>query len=149
MIAATLADSARYEALHPRFNEAFRFLQRRDLAELPDGRHEIVGTKLFAIVSREVGRGREASLLEHHRRYIDIQFVINGKDEIGWRPLQACTRVSQPYDEERDLGFFYDRPATWVEIQSGSFAIFFPEDAHAPLASDGPIQKVVLKVLAS
>jgi beta-galactosidase beta subunit len=31
-------------------------------------------------------------------------------------------------------------------VGPGEFAIYFPEDAHLPLISDGELQKVVLKV---
>ena len=97
-------------------------------------------------MSRDQGRGREKSLLEAHRRYIDIQFVISGEDCIGWLPISDCERVSSPYDANRDLEFFFDQPATWLAVSPGNFAAFYPEDAHAPLAAQGPIHKVVVKV---
>jgi len=146
MIVDYLQNSDRYSLLQAGFADAFAFLRRANLAELPDGRHEIDGDRLFAIVSHIEGRGREKSLLEAHRRYIDIQFVIGGQDSIGWMPTVDCERVASRYDPEKDVEFFFDRPATWLEIPSRAFAIFHPEDAHAPLASSGPIHKVVIKV---
>ena len=92
------------------------------------------------------GRGAEQALLEFHRRYIDIQFVVAGIDLIGWLPTPSCQRVSTPYDEAKDVGFFYDRPATWLSVAAGQFALFFPEDAHAPLAGQGAVHKAVVKV---
>ena len=116
------------------------------MAQLPDGRHEIDTDRLLAVVSRDQGRGREQSLLEAHRRYIDIQFVISGEDCIGWMPVSDCERVSSPYDAERDLELFFDRPATWLAVTPGTFVVFYPEDAHAPLATRGPVHKAVVKV---
>ena len=55
-------------------------------------------------------------------------------------------RVSSPYDAEKDVQFFFDRPATWLAVTRGLFAVFYPEDAHAPLATLGPIHKAVVKV---
>jgi biofilm protein TabA len=141
-----LENAERYHALHPGFADGFAFLHRDDLAQLPNGRHDIDGERLFAIVSRVEGRGRELSPLEIHRRYIDIQFTIGGEDCIGWLPTSECQRVSSPYDERKDLGFFFDRPDTWLAVGPGIFGVFYPEDAHAPLASSGPIHKVVVKV---
>jgi YhcH/YjgK/YiaL family protein len=146
MLIDYLQNADRYLPLHPGFARGLAFLRRADLAQLPDGRHEIDGERVFAIVSRGQGRGREQSLLEAHRRYIDIQFVISGEDCIGWLPISDCQRVSAPYDASEDLELFFDRPPTWLAVSTGAFAVFYPEDAHAPLATRGPIHKAVVKV---
>ena len=146
MIVDKLENCRRYGALHSLFNRAFDFLRDPQLAHLADGKHEIVGQQLFVIVARDAGRGRENAMLEFHRKYIDIQFVIANEDVIGWKPTSDCQRVSQPYDAERDLGFFFDRPITWLSVPEGAFAIFFPEDAHAPLVVDGNVHKAVVKI---
>ena len=146
MIIDRLQNADRYSPLHAGFADGFAFLRRADLDQLPDGRHEIDGERLFAIVSRDRGRGREQSLLEAHRRYIDVQFVIEGEDCIGWSPISDCRRVSSPYDAEKDLELFFERPSTWLEVAPGTFAVFYPEDAHAPLATRGRIHKAVVKV---
>lgn len=146
MIVDRLEHADRYTAVHPGLAAGFTFLRRKDLRQLTNGRHEVDGERLFALVARDQGRGREKSLLESHHRYFDIQYVVEGMDSIGWMSTADCNRVSSPYDAERDVGFFFDRPETWLAIPAGSFAIFFPEDAHAPLATTGPIHKVVMKV---
>ena len=146
MVVDQLANASRYVSLHPGFADAVKFASRPDLAQLADGRHEIDGQRLFAMISRDHGRGRERSLLEAHRRYVDIQLVISGEDCIGWMPNEKCQRVASPYDAEKDLLLYFDRPATWLVLPAGTFAIFFPHDAHAPLASEGPIHKAVFKV---
>jgi len=146
MLIDQLQNADRYSVLHPGFAGGFAFLRRADIAKLPDGRHEIDGERLFAIVSRTQGRGREQSLLEAHRRYIDVQFVIRGEDSIGWLPISDCQRVSSPYDADSDVELFFDRPATWLAVSPGTFAVFYPEDAHAPLATRGPVHKAVVKI---
>mgnify|MGYP001026687321 CR=1 FL=1 len=146
MLIDNLQNADRYLPLHSGFVGAFAFLRRKDLDQLPNGQHEIDGERLYAIVSRDRGRGREQSLLESHRRYIDIQFVVSGEECIGWLRISDCKRVSSPYDADNDLEFFFDRPATWLAVSPGNFAVFYPEDGHAPLAAQGPIHKVVVKV---
>src|SRR5262245_27504458 len=138
-----LAGAPRYAGLHPLFARAFAFLQRPDLAALPDGKHTILDDRLFAIVARSQGRGAERALLEFHRRYIDIQYVLAGTDLIGWQPTSRCQHVATPYDEIKEVGFFADRPATWISVAAGQFAVFFPDDAHAPLAGHGAVHKTV------
>jgi YhcH/YjgK/YiaL family protein len=145
MIVDDLRAAERYFSLHPGFRAAFEFLRTLEPGTVP-GRQEIQGERLFAIIARDQGRGRENALLEAHRRYLDIQYVLVGPDVIGWLPTGRCERVSSPYAADKDIGFFYDRPATWLEIPAGHFAIFYPDDAHAPLASCGAIHKAVVKV---
>ena len=146
MILDQLANAACYHDLNPLLPRAFEFLHTTDLAALADGRLEIDGENLFALVAHDPGRGRGGAKLEAHRKYIDIQLVLSGQEEIGWKPRQACAEVTMPYDDARDLMLFGDSPELWLPLTPGNFAIFLPEDAHAPLGGTGPLHKVVIKV---
>ena len=147
MITDSLENASLYHSMHPLFNKAFDFLKQPGLACLSTGKYEIDGDKLFCIIAKETGRGREEATLEAHRKYIDIQYVIDGTEEMGWKPTRKCKNVKSEYDAKKDIVFYNDEPDSWSIVQKGSFAIFFPEDAHAPLVSDGKIHKVVIKVL--
>lgn len=146
MILAGLADADRYIALHPLFARAFEFLRNADLNALAPGKHDVQGEQLFVIVEACAGRTRAEAKLECHRRYIDIQLVLDGVDEMGWRPLDECVDPAMDYDAARDIRFFNDAPASWIATSAGSFCLFFPGDAHAPLVSTGLIRKVVMKI---
>jgi biofilm protein TabA len=148
MILDTIQQADRYLALNPGFAAAFAFLSRPDLHELPVGRYEIDGDKIYALVQRQVGRKPEAGKLEAHRKYIDIQVVLGGVDTMGWRPTAACEGIAMPYSAEKDVMLFTDQPTAWTAVGPGEFAIYFPEDAHLPLISDVELRKVVLKVPA-
>jgi biofilm protein TabA len=101
---------------------------------------------MFVIIDRKDGRGHDGARLEAHRRYIDIQYTIHGDEEIGWSPLAACTAPAGPFDATKDIIFFDDAPSSWLSVPRGSFAIFFPEDAHAPLAGRGALTKAIVKI---
>jgi biofilm protein TabA len=146
MVLDTLSCAERYTRLHPRFAEAFSYLEATDLGALPTGRTDIEGDDLFVIIDRKDGRGREGARLEAHRRYIDIQCTISGEEEIGWTPLATCVEPDGPFDETKDIVFFRHAPSAWLRVPPGSFAIFFPEDAHAPLAGSGAVVKAIVKV---
>jgi biofilm protein TabA len=146
MVLDTLAASNRYAGMHPGFARAFEFLSAADLAALAPGRHEIDGDRLYVLIDRRDGRGDEGAQLEAHRRYIDIQYTIDGDERIGWMPLARCTAPDAPFNETKDVVLFADRPTTWVAVPPGSFAIFFPHDAHAPLAGHGLLKKAVVKI---
>ena len=146
MICDLLVHAGRYQALHGGFPAAFAFLAKPGLPELADGRYPIDGERVFAIVSRERGRRRDEAQLEAHRRYIDIQLVLSGSDDMGWRPLPLCRQTAISYDAEGDIAFFGDPPLSWVTVGPGMFAVFFPEDGHLPLISHDILHKVVVKV---
>jgi biofilm protein TabA len=146
MILDILENNYRYWGLHKGFAKAFEFLSRHDLKELAVGRHEIDGDCVYGIVAREAGHRKEDEQLETHERYIDIQMVLSGIDEMGWKPKSLCRRPAGEYNPTSDFQVFADEPDAWVTVKSGTFAIFFPEDAHMPLISSGNIHKVVVKV---
>ena len=146
MILDTLAWADRYLALHPLFARAFEFLRGTDLKSLTPGKHSVQGEQVFAIAEACAGRTRTEAKLECHRRYIDIQLVLEGIDEMGWKPLAECVDPATAYDAARDIRFFNDAPASWIATPAGAFCVFFPDDAHAPLVNSGLIRKVVVKV---
>ncbi|HEV2968964.1 MAG TPA: YhcH/YjgK/YiaL family protein [Pirellulales bacterium] len=146
MILDALAAAEPYFALHRGFSAAFAYLRSVSPGQLLEGRHELEGNRLFALVAHDSGRGRQAAKLEVHRKFIDIQCCLSGQESIGWRPLADCAAPEAPFDSTRDIQFFADRPESWLDLHPGRFAIFYPSDAHAPLAGDGEVLKVVVKV---
>ena len=148
MILADLADADRYSQLHPDFAAAFAFLRRADFARLADGRHELAGDRLYAMVSRYRTRPAPGEMRwESHRDYIDIQYLAEGSESIGWSPL-AELRAGEPYSAAKDVAF-HAGAGEVITLRAGRFAVFFPEDAHAPgLAAGAPagVVKVVVKV---
>ena len=146
MILDTLNNIDRYAALHPLFPRAIAFIRSTDLNALSEGVHPIIEQKLFVIVEVAQGRSRDEAKLECHRRYIDIQLVLEGLDEMGWKPLADCHHPVSDYSEERDIRFFNDTADAWISTPANAYCIFFPEDAHAPLVSTGKIRKLVFKI---
>ena len=149
MILDTLPLWRRYAALHPRFPQAFAFLERVT-AETATGRHDIDGDAVYALVQQYQTRPAAGMQPEAHRRYIDIQFIARGREVIHWAPLATCSEVTLPYDATKDAGLFAaPSPMVPVRLTAGQFTIFFPDDAHAPCCAwDGPedVLKVVIKV---
>jgi len=146
MILDTLENAGRYERLNPLFAAAFRWLRQADPSQLAPGRIEVDGERLFIVVDHKDGRGRAGAKLELHRKYIDIQLSTSGCDEIGWSPASECRAALGAFDAAKDIGKFDDAPRTWVTVPPGTFAIFFPEDGHAPLGAQGPLRKLIAKV---
>jgi biofilm protein TabA len=146
MILDSFGQRDRYRLMHAGFAAAFDFAAAHDLAALAPGRHVIDGERLFVSIDHIDGRGRDRARLESHRRYIDIQLTIDGEEAIGWRALGDCRIPSALFDDQRDIGFYDDAPDSWLAVPPGRFAIFFPEDAHAPLGGTGLLKKAIFKI---
>lgn len=148
MIVTPLKDAHRQAPGAYGFSKAFAFLRRADLAALPDGRHPIDGDRVFALLQRYDTACAAQPRFEAHREYIDVQYIAEGAEVIGWVRLGAV-RVSEPYDSARDACFGSAASWTPVLLKEGDLAVFWPEDAHAPrLAAGAPgkVFKIVIKV---
>jgi len=146
MILDSLENVHRYTALYKGFPKAIDFLLRSDLNELPVEKYEIDKDRVYAMVAKDSGCKKEDSLLEIHEKYIDIQLVLAGTDEMGWKSITSCNHPAGEYDKDADIQFFTDDPDIWLPVEPGFFVIFFPEDAHMPMISAGQLHKVVVKV---
>jgi biofilm protein TabA len=145
MITDLTSQGGRYAGIHPAFGDAFAFLNSSEPADLPVGSHDR-GT-FTAVVVETVGKGVQGAQLEYHDRDIDIHLTLAGLDLIGWRPRALCTTPNGDFDTANDIGFVKDRPELWIPAPPGGFAVFFPDDGHAPLAGEGPVRKIVLKII--
>lgn len=147
MIIDTLTNAPKYIGLHPLFAKAFDFINKNDIATLPDGVAEI-SEGLKVIVNTANGKTAQASLakFECHDKNIDIQFCVKGLETIAWKPREKCFTPNGEYNPEKDVRFFSDAPDMSFQLTDGQFAIFFPEDVHAPMIGDGEIKKIVIKV---
>ncbi|MBN1608719.1 MAG: YhcH/YjgK/YiaL family protein [Polyangiaceae bacterium] len=146
MLLCRKTDFARYAILHPRLEALARLLDTQDFAALPEGRHDLLGDDLYVVCAPQAVT-RPSALLEAHRCYVDVQWVVGGTEEMGWAPLASLSTEDAPYDAERDIVFFRDPPLSVYRVTAGCLAVFFPEDAHAPLLGDGHrVHKCVFKV---
>jgi YhcH/YjgK/YiaL family protein len=139
----------RYAAVNPRLARGFEFLEKLP-ADPAVGRHEIDGDAVYALVQRYQTRPVEQMQFEAHRRYIDIQYLVSGREVIQWAPLATLAGPTKPYDDVTDAALFALTPDMLpVQMQAGQFAILFPDDAHAPCCAWGDpaeVLKLVIKV---
>ena len=146
MIIDTLNNADKYISLHPRFAKAFEFIKSQNLESIEVGKLEIDGKDIHASVSLKDGVKKEDAKFEAHNNYIDIQVCPTGTEQIGWKPRSKAVTPKEDYNAEKDVIFYKDQPDTYFELNAGQFAIFYPEDVHAPMIGEGPIKKLVVKV---
>ena len=150
MILDRLSNAAIYRKLSGRFAVGFDYLGQ-DFSRVPDGRYEIRGDDVFAMVQSYDTKPTDAGKWEAHRKYADIQFMITGGERMGVAPIERL-RSQVAYDADTDVEFFQGGASEGqlVAVDQGNFAIFLPHDVHMPnLSLDGipqHVKKVVVKV---
>lgn len=136
-----------YHANKSYWDKVFAFLRDNDLKNLSAGRHEIDGDNAYAMVTVAPTKDFDSTHWESHRNYIDVQYVIDGKELIGVHPVAKST-VSKPYNSETDLINYTAKGKTYTATPE-TFFIFFPTDAHRPGITPGGNEtdkKLVIKV---
>ncbi|MFY9151227.1 MAG: YhcH/YjgK/YiaL family protein [Prolixibacteraceae bacterium] len=147
MILDHLKNAAYYSGISKDLNIGFEFLKNTDLSALSNGKHEIRGMEIFALVNEEDTKEHDDCRLEAHRNYADIQYIVSGREYIGYATL-GNQPVTQEYFAERDIIFFSGETKP-IYLEAGMFVVFFPQDIHRPgMQVDGPekVKKVVIKV---
>src|SRR3972149_6648286 len=115
----------------------------------PDCATKLYGDRVFAIVQRYETMITDAPKFEHHKKHIDVQYIVSGEEIIGWAPMDMMA-ITEVYDADRDIGFGTVVKGRWTPLllQAGQVAVLYPEDGHAPkLAAHAPsaVLKIVVK----
>ena len=152
MVRGAIADSAKYEALHPRFGKAFAFLREHDLSKLPLGRNEIDGDDVYAnVMDVTLGAWDPDAKLEIHRKYFDIHVPVTG-DEVDGFAYDTEHAKAADFNVAADYVLFRNTQMSKMSVKKGEFVIFYPNiGAHAPNKTDSAPhkhRKIVVKVKA-
>ncbi len=145
MVIDTLDNLAKYVGLNPLFQDVVDFLKENDLNTLEAGKHLIKGSDLFVNITTAKGRTPDEAVLETHIKMIDIQIPLDASETYGYTPL--CRLPDTPYNAEKDITKYEGMAESFIDCTPGMFAIFFPQDGHAPCISMNPeIKKAIFKV---
>ena len=146
MILTNLQSTDRIENLHPLFKKLFDYVKTHDLLKAPLGRIVLDGDNLFINNDEAICRSVDEQVMEIHRKYIDVQIVLEGEESVGRKPLNEIQHISKAYDEVLDFELSDDKPSTYFHVTPGQIYILFPEDPHAPIIGEGKIRKAIGKV---
>lgn len=147
MIIDKIENAHLYKDLGERISKSFDYIKTTDLQNLPVGKYPIDGENIFALVSEYKTKPEFEGKLEAHKKYIDVQYVIEGEELMGYAPLGEQI-VLDPYKEENDI-IFFKGDKSFTKVSAGMFAVFFPEDVHMPGIVSGKsssVKKLVIKV---
>jgi YhcH/YjgK/YiaL family protein len=146
MIIDKLKNASLYSSVHPNIKVALDYIRNTDLSDLAVGKYDIDGDNVFALVQEYTTKSEEDTQLESHFKYIDVQYIIQGKELMGLatKTDQEPTKI----DAESDYALYEDE-YLFMLFEEGMFGIFFPDDLHMPcIQLDDPthVKKVVVKV---
>jgi YhcH/YjgK/YiaL family protein len=147
MIVDKIENSGLYKNLSERIKRSFDYIKLTDLKKLQPGRYDIEGDNIFALISDYQTKLESEGKLEAHKKYIDVQYVIEGEELMGYAPL-GNQQTLEAYKEENDI-IFYKGEKVFIKVTEGMFAIFAPEDVHMPgIQSEKKslVKKLVIKV---
>jgi YhcH/YjgK/YiaL family protein len=137
-----------YVAYHRNKNlwdAAFAFLKNVNLEELRPGKYPIIAEQVFATVSEAPSHNKEDVKWESHKNYVDLQYIIKGKEMIGIADTSKAT-ITKPYTPD---AINYTAEGKYYIAGPGSFFLFFSNDAHRPtIKADGydVVKKIVIKI---
>ena len=147
MVSDQIKNAKLYYGLGEKIKVGLQYLEINDLSNVEPGKYEIDGQNIFVIVSEYNSKSLDDAKTENHKNYIDIQFIIQGREHMGFVPYKGQSE-SVAYNPEKDVAF-YQCETSLIEYNKGDFAIFFPEDLHQPgvgVHAPEAVKKAVIKV---
>jgi len=147
MIFDQLKHAQIYFPLGERIQKALEYLMNTDLKALEPGKYEIDGDEIYSIVSQYDTKPVTSGKWEAHKKYLDIQYIVEGKEKIGYSFSNKMI-VTQEYDDNKDI-MFLKGEGYFLTAEAGHFALLFPSDIHMPgiaINISTPVKKIVVKV---
>ncbi|RUS46699.1 YhcH/YjgK/YiaL family protein [Cohnella sp. AR92] len=135
---------------HPVIRRAIDFLDETDFSLLEDGKYPIWGDDMYARIMTIDAKPRAEQSAEKHERFLDIHYLLNGEETIGWQSLACGAEPVRPYEEEQDYALYGALSEESLQaMKPGMYMVLLPDDIHRPGLSEtgaSVIRKVVVKV---
>lgn len=146
MVLDAIDNFEKYISLNPYFEKVVEFLKNSNLQDLPLGRNDIYDDFVYANVVEAKSKSKEEAPVEIHRKYIDVHVPLSGDEIIGYTPLTELP--CHEFVEVDDAALFPVSLSArdYFNVRKGEFAIFFPQDGHAPAITEVPLKKIIIKV---
>lgn len=151
MIVDSIYNIEKYSGLNINASKIVEFVKKAEESNLEDGRYEILGEDMFALVQTYETKAASEMRFETHNKYIDVQYIRQGKEVMNYK-LRDKLIVSEDLSETKDVIFYEDAvDYTSVVVEEGSFALFLTHDGHMPGVKYGEkeiVKKIVFKIKA-
>lgn len=143
MIFDSIYNRKQYAGIHPGIDCLLELMKDYTPNNYPEGRVDVDGDALFMNFADYETHGSDTALLEAHKQYIDVMYMVEGSEIIYIKPTAEMRHITKPYDPEMEalLGQMESDTAA-IRMEPGRFIILFPQDAHAPGCYVDEVQKV-------
>lgn len=145
MVIDSLNHTSIYEKINPLFKKAFDYIKSININNLQVGKTEI-DENIYMMVSDSDLKHQNEIKLEVHNQYIDIQIPVSKTETYGWKGRSELKIPNGSFDDTKDIQFFDDKIESLASVTPGNFAIFWPQDGHAPCIGQGKIRKIIIKI---
>ena len=140
---------AEQNILNPRsWKAAYKFLSKHDFNRMELRNYPLCDDGTYASITEY--QTKDSSHFEAHRKYIDIQFLVKGKEYVYITPTEnSGKKIIKDYNPENDAELFDQDTCTRHMLYPGNFMVLFPNDAHKPsikVNNNEKVRKVVVKV---
>ncbi|RAV16660.1 YhcH/YjgK/YiaL family protein [Paenibacillus contaminans] len=149
MIIDRLENASLYYGVSENIKKALEYLEQTDFSAMEPGNYEIEGENMYAMLQHYVNRPIEEGVWEAHRKYIDVHYIYEGMERMGYASVSNLKLIKE-YDEKDDYSFYVGK-GSWNVFDEGSFVIYGLQDAHIPaIAVNEPqaVKKVIVKIKA-
>lgn len=129
--------------------DAVDFIKKISL-DLSCGRYRI-SDNIYANVETYDTKNINDTRFESHEKYIDIQILLSGKEDIFYTSKSDLS-IEIPYNIEKDITFYSENVMLFnkVTLDGSNFVILYPHEGHAPQVCTGKksynVKKVVVKI---
>lgn len=151
MILDTLTNAKQYADICDGINKVLEAAKTYTADNFQTGRVEIDGDAVYMNFANYDTHATDEAVFEAHRKYIDVMVMIDGVETIYVKNTDKLSNVTKEYTPEMEaLLADFDKDATPVRLEAGSFVVLFPQDAHSPgCNADGVhnVKKIIGKVL--
>ncbi len=134
----------------PLLKKVADFVDKFNKNNLSDGTYDIDGKRVFAMVqSYRTKQQTPEMMFEAHKKYIDLQYIVNGIEKIRWASLDKVNLVEEKYSSGGDIAFYEGDAMFDFTLTKNTFLLLYPSDAHLPGLSadkDVNVRKIVFKI---
>lgn len=148
MIADKIKNLERYAGLGMPVEAILKFINKAQTQDLAEGKYELLGENLFAMIQVYETREKQAGKYESHSAYIDIQYMLCGQERMYVTNRERLRLIEDQTPETDVLLFEQTEEDMEILVREGCFALFYPHDAHLPCCTDGnpkQVKKIVFK----
>lgn len=148
MIVDQINNYGLYIGKNEKIDRAISYIKEMDFQNLEPKMYEVDGDEIFFNLIEYETKEEEERFWESHKKYIDLHFILEGKEFIGYEQFNRM-KVKENYHEADDYYLLEGNLQSKVLLQKDDFMILYPEDVHMTalkVDESERVRKVVFKI---